>query len=43
MISHGIYIFKFQILQNLEDEGLGYTKDIHQLETSHGAKERHWI
>ena len=41
--SHDINIFKFQILEILENEGLIYTNDIHQLETSLDAKERHWI
>ena len=33
----------FQIFEILENEGLRYTKDICQLETSLDAKERHWI
>ena len=36
-------MFKFQILQTLEDEGFRYTKDIRQLETCLDANERHWI
>ena len=43
MKSHDINIIKFQILQILENEGLKYTNDIHQLETSLCANERHWI
>ena len=31
------------MLEILENEGLKYTKDIRQLETSLDAKERHWI
>ena len=41
--SHDVKIFKFQILEFLEDEGLIYTKDIRQLKTCPAAKERHWI
>ena len=41
--SHDVNIFKFQILEILENEGFRYTKDIRQLETSLDAKERHWI
>ena len=41
--SHDVKIFKFQILEILENEGFIYTKDIRQLETSIDAKERHWI
>ena len=41
--SHDVIIFKFQILEILENEDLKYTKDIRQLETSLDAKERHWI
>ena len=41
--SHDAKIFKFQILEILENEGFRYTKDIRQLETSLDANERHWI
>ena len=41
--SNDVKIFKFQILEILENEGFKYTKDIRQLETSLDAKERHWI
>ena len=41
--SHDVKILKFQILEILENEGLKYTKDNRQLETSLDAKERHWI
>ena len=41
--SHDVKIFKFQILEILENEGFKYTKDIRQLETILDAKERHWI
>ena len=41
--SHDVKIFKFQILEILENEGFKYTKDIRQLQTSLDAKERHWI
>ena len=41
--SHDVKIFKFQILEILENEGFKYTKDICQLETCLDAKERHWI
>ena len=41
--SHDVKIFKFQILEILENEGFKYTKDIRQLETSLDAKQRHWI
>ena len=41
--SHDVKIFKFQILEILENEGFKYTKDIRQLEASLDAKERHWI
>ena len=41
--SHDVKIFNFQILEILQNEGFMYTKDIRQLETSHDAKERHWI
>ena len=41
--SHDVKIFKFQILEILENEGFNVTKDIRQLETSLDAKERHWI
>ena len=41
--SHDAKIFKFQILEILEDEGFTYTKDIRQFVTSLDAKERHWI
>ena len=40
---HDVKIFRFQILEILENECLKYTKDIRQLETSLDAKERHWI
>ena len=43
MKSHDVRIFKFQIWEILENDGFRYTKDIRQLETSLGAKERHWI
>ena len=33
--SHDVKIFKFQILEILENEGFKYTKDIRQLESSH--------
>ena len=41
--SHDVKIFKFKVIEILENEGLRYTKDIRQLETSLDAKERHWI
>ena len=41
--SHNVIIFKFQILEILENEGFIYTKDIRQVETSLDAIERHWI
>ena len=37
--SHDVKIFKFQILQILENEAFKFTKDIHQLETSLDAKD----
>ena len=40
---HDVKIFKFQILEVLENDGFKYTKDIRQLETSLDAKERHWM
>ena len=43
LISHDVKIFKFQILEIHENEGLRYTMDIRQLESSFGANERHWI
>ena len=42
-LKYHVKIFKFQILLILENEGLKYTKDIHQLETSLDTEERHWI
>ena len=39
--SHNVKIFKFQILEILENEGFRHTKDIRQLETSLDVKERH--
>ena len=41
--SHDVKIFKFQILEILENEAIKFTKDIHQLETNLDANERHWI
>ena len=41
--SHDVKIFKFQILEILENEGFKYTKHILQLENSLDARERHWI
>ena len=41
--SHDVKISDFQILEFLENEGLRYTKYSRQLETSHDAKERHWM
>ena len=41
--SHDVKIFKFQILEILDNEGFRYTKDIRLLETSLDAKERYWI
>ena len=41
--SHDVKIFKFQVLEILENVGLRYTYDIRQLETSLDDKERHWI
>ena len=41
--SHDVKIFKFQILEILENVGFKYTKDLRQLEASLDAKERHWI
>ena len=41
--SQDVKIFKFQMLEILENEGFKYIKDIRQLETSLDAKERHWI
>ena len=41
--SHDVKIFKFQILDILENESFKYTKDIRQSETRLDAKERHWI
>ena len=41
--SHDVKIFKFQILEILENESFKYTKDIRQLESSLDIKERHWI
>ena len=43
LASHDVKIFNFKILEILQNEGFMYTKDIRQLETSHDAKERHWI
>ena len=43
LIFHDVEIFKFQILEILENEGFKYTKDTRQSETSLDAKERHWI
>ena len=40
---HDVKIFKFQILEILENEGFRYTKDSHQLQTCLDAKERNWI
>ena len=42
-MSHDIKIFKFQILEILENEGFKYTNDFRQLVTSLDVKERHWI
>ena len=42
IISHNVKIFKFQIMEIVENEGFKYTKDIRQFETSLDAKERHW-
>ena len=41
--SRDVKIFKFQMLEILENEGFRFTKDIRQLETHLDAKERHWI
>ena len=41
--SHDAKILKFKIMGNLENEGIIYSKDSHQLETCPGVKERHWI
>ena len=43
LTSHDVKIFKFKILEILENDGFMYTKDIRQLENSLDAKERHWI
>ena len=43
LISHDVEIFKFKILEILENVSFKYIKDIRQLETSLDAKERHWI
>ena len=43
LVSHDVIIFKFQILEILENEGFRYSNDIRQLKTSLDAKERHWI
>ena len=42
-MSHDIKIFKFQILEILENEGFKYTNKIRQLVTRLDVKERHWI
>ena len=34
---------KFLVLEFLQIEGLKYTKDICQLQTSLDSKERHWV
>ena len=41
--SYDVKIFKFQIMEILENELFKYTKDIRQLETCLDTKERHWI
>ena len=41
--SHDVKIFKFQILEVLENEGLRNTKDVRHFETSLDAKKRPWI
>ena len=43
LTSHDVKIFKFKILEILENDCFMYTKDIRQLENSLDAKERHWI
>ena len=43
LISYDVKIFKFHVLEIVENEGSKYTEDIRQLETSLDAKERHWI
>ena len=38
-----VIIFKFQILEIRENEGLKYNKDCRQLQATLDAKEHHWI